>query len=399
MNPRRIASHLALRSFWTSLSPHVEPDRLIAMLPAPNNRLLLTLAITAAVAVSATVLSCSDESSLGPVSAAPNTVQDPTVASCDPLMQSSIGPCESEVDDGKESSPYLHSLATNSYLVGTVEPCGPLPQSEVDPCARRFDDWDIRISPYIQTAMMELEGPPTIETVLSERYFSTSFLIPHIVVRGTVIPGTTRCGEADRFLLTAFREDPYVDEHQRDTCFSDLRVNEYIVGRGPSRLTVNVGDHFKVDALFDDSASYYEWLESIHSVFEGSEWVVGLLVSLDAAFSAWRISDRPWDLQKREDGTLVVVDWMARTKRRHGPLNDNGFEMTLDGFRDLVRRMHRDYVESNRGRIGDFEGAPFVLNDANHEFIHAYMSSAPVFSIVDATPRAAPPPPSRGSQE
>ena len=369
------------------------------MLPAPNSRLLLSLAITAALAAFAATVACSDESALGPVSPPPNTVQDPTVVSCDPLTQSSIGPCESEVDDNKESSQYLESLTTNSYLVATVEPCAPLPQSEVDPCARRFDEWDVRETPYIHGELMPLEGPPTIETVLSERYFRASYSIPHIVVRGTVIPGTTRCREADRFLLTAFHEAPYVDEHQRDTCFSELRVNEYIVGRGPSRLTVKVGAHHKVDKLFDDSASYYEWLEGIHSVFEGSEWVVGLLVSYDAAFSAWKISDRPWDLQKREDGTLVVVDWMARTKRRHGPLNDNGFEMTLDGFRDLVRRMHRDYVESNRGRIGDFEGAPFVLNDANHEFIHAYMSSAPVFSIVDATPRAAPPPPSRGSQE
>lgn len=166
------------------------------------------------------------------------------------------------------------------------------------------------------------------------------------------------------------------------------------MGSGPPILPVIVGWHHKILDKGDPSGDrYYEWVEGIHSVREGSEWVVALYVPLNFTYAAWNTwSFTWWDLQRRDDGTLVVVDYQARYHARI-PGEENGYEIALDEFRALARRMHADYVLTHDGRTGDFEGAPRIVNDANYEFLHAHMSKSPVFDIVDATPRAAPPPP------
>ena len=365
------------------------------MLPAPNSRLLLTLAITAAMAAFAASVACSDASSPSIDSMVTNATLDSTVASCDPLAQPNIAPCESEVDDSKEFSPYLDSLTTNSYLVATVEPCAQLTEFDVDPCERRFDDWDVVQTPYNTGHPHRRErGPHTVETSVTLA-FNRSYHIPHMTVRGTLLPGSTRCQEQNTRLFGGFSEEPNAMEWAGDACFSELRVKEYIVGSGPPLLTIQVGWHHKILDYGDSSGDrYYEWVEGIHSVYEGSEWVVSLHVPLDFVYSVWDTRQTWWwDVQRRDDGTIVVVDYQARY-RSQLPREENGYEVTLDEFRTTARQLHAEYLLANGGRIGDFEGAPRIVNDANYEFLHKHMSRGPVFSIVDATPRAAPPPPS-----
>ncbi len=278
----------------------------------------------------------------------------------------------------------------SGYLSATVEPCSPVNGSDVDPCERRFDEWDKVRSPYRSSSDRRPVDPPTIEASINE-LFGTSFRVPHLIVRGTVVPGTTRCDQQELILLSAFGHAPNYKDETRDTCFSEIRVNEYIVGRGPSMLTVSVGAHHKIGDYGDHSGEvYYEWLEGIHSIYEGREWVMGLHVPIDFTYAAWRISDYPWDLQQTRDGELIVVDWMARSQPELSR-EENGFEISLDEFRTLAKRTHAEHLTSHDGRTGEFEGAPFVLNDANYEFLHKHMSHGPVFSVVDATPHAPPP--------
>ena len=324
------------------------------MLSAPNSRLLLLLAITAAMAAFAATVACSDA-----------------------------------------SSQYIESLKTNSYLVATVDPCTPLPESDADPCKRRLDLWTGVQTPYNTGHPHKREqGPNAVKTSVTLAY-DYSYSIPHVVVRGTVLPGSTRCEGPNTILFGSFFREPEVQESSRDTCFSDLRVNEYIIGSGPSMLTISVGSHHKIFDYGDPNGDrYYEWVEGIHSVYEGSEWVVALSVPIDFAYAVWRTwTSSWWDVQRRHDGIVVVVDYQARYHSQL-PREENGYEVTLDEFRETARRLHADYLLANGGRIGDFDGAPRVLNDANYEFLHAHMSRSPVFDIVDATPRAAPPPPS-----
>ena len=302
---------------------------------------------------------------------------------------------QNSASPSKESMPpLLDDAVGNSYLSSTIEPCVVVAGFDADPCERRFDDWDVIRTPYRSRYVPSLD-PPTVESSLSV-LFGAPEHVPHLIVRGTVIPGTTRCDEQTGVYLGAFGNDAEVYQGPRDTCFADLRVNEYIVGRGPARITVRLGAHDKVDDFGDKRGDEdYTWLEGIHSVFEGSEWIFGLKVPIDFYFAAWTINYFPWDLQKNPNGGLVVVDWRAR-QQSELPREDNGFEVTLDEFRTLVKRMHAEHLELHGGRTGEFGGAPFVLTDANVEFLHAHMSHGPVFNVVDATPHVPPPAPGEG---
>ena len=285
--------------------------------------------------------------------------------------------------------------ARRGYLSATVEPCLPVPGTDIDPCERRFDDWDRVRSPYRSSSCRPEPANPTIEASLELWFDGDHADVPHIFIRGTPLPDTTRCVEHESVIFSGIGigHEPYVLQQADDNCFVDLRVNEYIVGRGPAVLTILVGGHHKVLDYKGDE--YYEWIEDIHSIFEGREWVIGLTVPIDFSYSTWEINNFPWDVQRRDDGTLVVVDWLARTIS-DVPRNRNGFEVPLDEFRRIVKRVHTNHVETTRGRIGAFEGAPLIVADANHEFIHAYMSHAPVFNIIDATPQPPPQAPGEG---
>lgn len=134
---------------------------------------------------------------------------------------------DGETDTQVDSVPT--NPATTSYLRSTVEPCQPVLGSDLDPCERRLDDWDRTRSPYRSASYPKPVEPPTIEASLTAA-FDSPLRIPHLIVRGTVLPDSTRCEEQDRILVSAYGFEPKVREGPWDTCFSELRVGEYIVG-------------------------------------------------------------------------------------------------------------------------------------------------------------------------
>ena len=117
-------------------------------------------------------------------------------------------------------------------LTEPIPPCVPLEGLDHDPCGPG-------VPPGLGLAALSVPiswDPPTIEEILEG-------LVPewvtHIVVRATVRPGTTRC---DGYLYDPF---DYIStlsysKTRAYKCFVDVRVNEYIVGAGPTELTVSV---------------------------------------------------------------------------------------------------------------------------------------------------------------
>lgn len=96
----------------------------------------------------------------------------------------------------------------------------------------------------IGTRFRELEGtPPSVEQQLGAVGLNDPLLdfVTHIVVRATFLPGTERCTSDGPFHpppysdLHFFAPAPYFGAVQ---CFADVRVNNYVLGEGPARLTV-----------------------------------------------------------------------------------------------------------------------------------------------------------------
>ena len=145
----------------------------------------------------------------------------------------------------KRRSPHLGLLLAALALAliactgeSGTPPCTPLEGETGDPC-----DGDLtQVSGGGGGAMRLIESEPwSIRFYLDGGYGTQKE--GHIVVRGQYIPGTVRCANRN-----IDRVQPYLDfatdTHEWESglgfvrCYADLRVADYIVGSGPSTLTV-----------------------------------------------------------------------------------------------------------------------------------------------------------------
>ena len=138
-----------------------------------------------------------------------------------------------------DGAPAEMSRRPVSYLTEVIPPCVPVEGSTLDPCRLRNPP-----SGVMSTATYQIVLPDTLPTfteMLTE--VSSPPFAPHIIIRGTVLPGTTRCGVyplvVEKYLPADFQET--VKRFLQYYCFVEVRVNEYIVGEGPSLLTVSIG--------------------------------------------------------------------------------------------------------------------------------------------------------------
>ena len=123
--------------------------------------------------------------------------------------------------------------AAPTYLTEEIPPCTPAPGSSVDPC-----------EPSAKGTLITEPGSLLIfePTLLVDDLLNSSPTTPlyttHVVLRGTYLPGTVRCTPG-HLMRWAF----YTGGESRGLlmyCFADVRVNAYLLGTGPSTLTVMV---------------------------------------------------------------------------------------------------------------------------------------------------------------
>ena len=142
-----------------------------------------------------------------------------------------------------------------SYLEEVIPPCVPLEGGSHDPCARTRPQ---------QVAVLSVSGSPpawpyddNLRTITQTIMGYDPPSITHIVVRATVLDDTTRCGLHPLVLADYTRITAFPSEY-RYNCYVDVRVNEYIVGTGPSELTVDL--HGEVLNLTEEQrADWYNW--------------------------------------------------------------------------------------------------------------------------------------------
>ena len=109
-------------------------------------------------------------------------------------------------------------------------------------------------------------------------------LSTHIVLRGTVLPDTTRCGIYDLVW------PDYLPEVQRQQfvgwkkiyCFADIQVNEYLIGVGPPKLSV---------ILWIDNPPHPDPPLDIQlaDAYEGAEGVLFLSTGRSLTVEAWQM--------------------------------------------------------------------------------------------------------------
>ena len=269
------------------------------------------------------------------------------------------------------------------YLQQDIPPCTPVENSDQEPCGPA--------TPVVDTSTASLtqrDDPVTLRMMLGERhaYMSNGETVPadtvpyvarqsgHMVVRATYLPGTVRC-EVNRtyraFHATGLQAERVWAPATLQTihCFADIRVNSYILGDGPPKMTViaarvRVGVANVPTAEQDAAVMRHEQElegQGMNGIV-GREAVLFIGPAFDYSVKTWQVY-WTWGVNQLEDGTVMILhphwsQWLGAKHRSQ-------IEMTLADFTVAVQTAHATRTANLGGRAGTAPAAPMVVLDAN----------------------------------
>ena len=282
--------------------------------------------------------------------------------------------------------------ASLQYGTAVVPPCEPWPGSAIDPCERRSSSswWPVTVPSGPLALLPPPPDPPlTIRDVMDEA-FESRWSVPHIVARGIIAPGSTRClSQTGTGLYSGDPSEPSVwrGGGLAIRCYSEIAIREYLVGSGPTIVTLLRGGYSWVDR--QDEAFLRYNAEPLVQAFEGREWIFWLQVPLDPATETWE-SDQYWGVQKLENGTVVAVDpwsgWYSEQSTYPSSL-----DIPLADYATQVKAARAHYDTLYGGKVDGEDGAPDLITRADTASLKAYLRAEGVYDVPGFTP--SPPPP------
>ena len=236
-------------------------------------------------------------------------------------------------------------------------------------------------------------------------------LVGHIVVRGQYIPGTVRC--ATRNIRRA-QPHTRLRDHELESglgfvrCYADLQVADYIVGSGPSTLTVLAESVYFWDPG-RTSEDAEEARRSIEQVFisgwstnriigvpnggiTGVEAILFLGPATDASLEVWQVFTI-WDVERRDNGTVIAVHpdrWYWERGGDYESLYRSKAELTLPAFKTAAQAAHQARLADYDGRIDEDEDLPQLVTNANN--LHSFHVETGNVNHPDGPPEAILPP-------
>ena len=282
--------------------------------------------------------------------------------------------------------------AEKAYLEEVVPPCVPT-LSEPDPCP-------VGMPIHTNTSSSSLSYMESVPTFLERLVTDDESLlfVPHIVIRGTMLRGTTRCdGYPD--IIPDYLDLPLL-HNGIFYCFIDVEVKEYIIGEGPKIIPVimyrvnlwpyvdDEGNRTQDGALFLDKMK-----EDAILKYEGKEMVLFLSIPFTLGVEAWGTiggGDR-WFVQQTDDGIRAVAQniWLARNDEMRSKLN-----LPLDELVEGIKKASSQRVRITDGRIGIDPDLPMLVTDV-HELRDFYTRVGAVYAGEGATVL---PPPAPGEE-
>ena len=237
------------------------------------------------------------------------------------------------------------SASYTGYLEEEIPPCTPVEGSSIDPC-----DPDVPTE-YCAGCTRLGDEPFSIREVLNGS--PPQSLVPHLVVRGTYIPGTVRCTAG-----SVFRPPPnlpdvvgYHGVRRSLKCYVDVRANAYVLGSGASTLSILVLSYIYWEDYhyipYQEGRTQQDLIEEdmhrfedlINYLYLGRENMLFIGPDSDLSSEAWLLMGY-WDVQRREDGTAIAVHLERNEWRRYQPHNylthRSVLEMELPAFTQAV---------------------------------------------------------------
>ena len=279
------------------------------------------------------------------------------------------------------------------YLVDIIPPCVPAAGSSIDPC-----------KPGSQSGSSAGASIAVPDVPFSLQFYleGAGWHTPHLMLRGTYLPNSIRCDGKHVRRDAAYYYDGYSNpEHWTFDgdpylhCFADVRVNEYLVGTGPSVLTVEVAH--ELNFPYEKSPAAIENFEQLweHVLIEGGSVAEAsgmaddpLLLGLSPNLLDWSAIPGKekilfvgpssntslevltvvwaWDVERKTDNTVVVVHpyrgYYEGTDQQSNPI----LEMTLPDFRTAATAAQTARVAATGGRTQPPSDYPNLITDANN---------------------------------
>ena len=301
------------------------------------------------------------------------------------------------------------------YLTEVIPPCTPINDTVLDPCLPQEPTGVQRVA---SDGLEGLPHPlPTLDDILLGRWSATGTaypsLVPHIVIRGIPLSGTTRCHDYP-LEYSDYRRDPssFAEIVFHVHCFAQVRVSEYLVGTGPPELTVSLHReivHLPTDGGYRESfiaqhGGEDHWVNNAldypavrtADVYEGKELVLLLRVSGTIAVETWEteLLMGVWFVQRSGDDPPRAVDRdirLALTAEQRARL-----DLTLAELERQVRAASANRLAVTDGRIGVASDLPLLVTDAN-KLSSFYGAVGAVYD--DPAQAPATPPPVPGGDE
>ena len=291
-----------------------------------------------------------------------------------------LSACQDEqVEPPTTAAPTLAAAA--EYLTDEIPACSPIEGLPgVDPCVPDgrlgYDSWETLLA----SGRPKGDGtvPPTIREYLDQD--GRIDRAAHAVVRGTFQSGTVRCIADTLHVGVPYAEADWAGE-PASKCFGDFNVRGYILGSGPSKVTLQIYQYpFVMDPIevyrhgFEEldapagkalgwfSAGYSWRMRPGDGLEDGDlfnrEMILFLSPSFSISHEAWAVEEL-WGMERDEDGTVYAVHPDRNSYRNYSPGDKDRYllfrdqlEIPLETFTAQVATAHQTRLTEYSGRIG-----------------------------------------------
>ena len=211
--------------------------------------------------------------------------------------------------------------------------------------------------------------------------------VTHVVMRGTYLPNTARCGYGDPYTPPEYSRDRLAGHLGLGKglfkCYVDVRANEWLVGTGPSQVTVQVWNFTyeprEYTPLPDDPHGWVteeDGLEAMRKriepaarLYENREQILFLGPPSTLVSQAWYLIHW-WNIERQDDGMVLAFERWARDWERLEPETFATFRsrlvLTLPAFKTAIQQAHQLRLTQNGGRIGATTDLPDLVTDARN---------------------------------
>ena len=214
-------------------------------------------------------------------------------------------------------TPYPTTAREFSYLTEEIPPCTPVPGSLVDPCEPDAEQYATAEGGIGASYFLGDEPRSMRELLTFGRRDHT-----HIVLRGTYLMDTLRCTAGNPYRppsYLSYDEYDFIQYAFAFNCYVDVRVGAYILGNGPSTLTVqrffeSYWEVWIARSAAEEGKTEQEIKEDLRQRLEsdyagvivGREEVLFLGPAASISTEVWEGFEF-WDVQRQEDSTVIAV--------------------------------------------------------------------------------------------